>query len=60
MIKKVVRKSNLHNPQSVKEDLAYWLGRPAAESVAAVDYLRKQHYGSTERLQRVDRVIQRA
>ena len=59
MIKKVVRKSNLHGLQSAKDDLSYWLSRPAEERVAAVDYLRRQYYGSTERLQRVARVIQR-
>ncbi len=60
IIKKVVRKSNLRDLQSAKENLAYWLGRPAEERVAAVDYLREQYYGSSERLQRIARVIQRA
>jgi hypothetical protein len=60
MNKKIVRKTNLHDPQSAKEDLLYWLSRPAEERVATVDYLRKQYYGSTERLQRIARVIQRA
>ena len=60
MIKKVVRKSKLHDLQSEKDDLSYWLSRPAEERVATVDYLRKQYYGSTERLQRVARVIQRS
>jgi hypothetical protein len=59
MIKKVVRKSSLHNLQSARVDLSYWLSRPAEERVATVDYLRKQYYGSTERLQRIARVIQR-
>lgn len=60
MIKKVVRKNKFHDPQSAKDDLAYWLSRPAEERIATVDFLRKQYYGSTERLQRVARVIQRA
>ncbi len=60
MIKKVIRKSSLNDHQSAKIDLLYWLSRPAAERVETVDYLRKQYYGSTERLQRVARVIQRA
>lgn len=60
MIKKVVHKKILNNKQSVKDDLSYWLSRPAEERVATVDYLRKQYYGSTERLQRIARVIQRA
>ena len=57
-IKKIVRKSNLNNPESAKEDISYWMSRPAEERVAAVDYLREQYYGSTERLQRIARVIQ--
>ncbi len=60
MIVKVIRKGSLSNLQSAKVDLSFWLGRPAEERVATVDYLRKQYYGSTERLQRVVRVIQRA
>ncbi len=60
MIKMVVHKGSLYNLQSAKIDLSYWLSRPAEERVATVDYLRKQYYGSTERLQRVARVIQRA
>ena len=57
-MKKVVRKGNLHS-QSVTDDLAHWLSRPPEERVEAVEYLRKQYYGSTARLQRVARVIQR-
>lgn len=59
-MKKVIRKGNLQNLQSAKNDLMYWLSRPANERVATVDYLRKQYYGSTGRLQRVAQVIQRA
>ena len=59
MIKNVVRKSNLHDPQLSKADLEYWLSRPAEERVATVDYLRNQYYGYTTRLQRVVRIIQR-
>jgi hypothetical protein len=59
MIKKVIRKTNLDNLDSAKDDLKYWLSRPAEERVSTVDYLRRQYYGNTERLQRVARVIQR-
>jgi len=52
MIKKVVHKHDLHDFSSIKEDLIYWLGKTPEERVAAADYLRKQHHGSTERLQR--------
>jgi hypothetical protein len=57
MNKKVIRKSNLQDLQSVKKDLSYWLSRPATERVAAVDHLRKQYYGRTGKIQRIVRVI---
>ncbi|WP_156809966.1 hypothetical protein [Spirochaeta africana] len=58
MIRKVVRKTSLHEREN--HDLEYWLQWDPAERVAAVDYLREQYYGRTERLQRVARVIQRS
>jgi len=60
MIKKAVNKRNLQDSSSIKEDLAYWRSRPPEERVAAVDYLRRQYYGSTARLQRFARVFQRS
>jgi len=57
MIRKVVNKRDLRNFSSIKEDLSYWLSKTPEERVAAVDYLRKQYHGSTERLQRSARVI---
>ncbi len=45
---------------SIKENLIYWLIKTPEERVAAVDYLRKQYHGSTERLQRSVRVIKRS
>jgi len=60
MIQKIVNKRDLHNFSSIKEDLIYWLSKTAEERVAAVDYLRKQYHGSTERLQRSARVIKRS
>ncbi len=60
MIRKVVNKRSLRNFSSIKEDLSYWLGKTPEERVAAVDYLRKQHHGSTERLQRSVRVIKQS
>ena len=60
MIEKVVHKGNLQKLKSAKENLAYWLSRSPEERVDAVDYLRMQHYGSSEGLQRVARVIKRA
>jgi hypothetical protein len=60
MIKKVVNKKNLKEFSSIKEDLAYWRSRSPEERVSAVEYLRRQYHGSTARLQRFARVIQRA
>ena len=59
MIKKVVKKGDLSNFSEVKENLAYWLSRTPSERVAAVEYLRRQRDGSTARLQRVARVVER-
>ena len=59
MIQKVINKRDLRDFSSIKEDLIYWLSKTPEERVAAVDYLRKQYYGSTERLQRSARVIKR-
>jgi hypothetical protein len=62
MIEKVVRKSNLkeHHENSINDDLNYWLNRQPEERIEAVEFLRKQFYGSTTRLQRSVRVIQRS
>ena len=61
MIKKIVVKRNLfeHKYSSIKDDLAYWLSKLPDERIAAVEYLRRQYYGSTTRLQKFARVIQR-
>ena len=58
MIQKIVKKAGINEFSSIKEDLAYWLGRPSEERVAAVDYLRRQYNGNTARLQRSARIIQ--
>lgn len=58
MIKKVVKKRNIKNFYSVKEDLVYWLSKTPEERVEAVEYLRRQLHGSSERLQRTARIIQ--
>jgi hypothetical protein len=59
MLRKVVARRSQH-ADSTAEDLAWWLGRPAAERIAAVEFLRRQVHGSTTRLRRVARVVQRA
>lgn len=60
MIEKVVRKGNLQEFSEVKENLAYWLSKTPDERVAAVEHLRREHDGSSARLQRSARVVQRS
>ncbi len=50
MIQKVVRKHMLGKFSGIKEDLAYWLSKTPEERVAAVDYLRTQIHGGSERI----------
>ena len=59
MIKKVIKKSNLGDDSTEEADLAYWLSKSPQERVEAVEILRRQHDGSTARLQRIVRVVQR-
>jgi hypothetical protein len=56
MIQKVVKKRAL-NDDSTESELCYWLGRPETERVETVDLLRKEQYGSADRLQRVVKII---
>ncbi len=58
MIQKIVSKHDLEDPAAAKRDLAYWLSRPPAERLAAVDALRKLYRGNSARLQRVARVVE--
>ena len=59
MIEKIVKKVALEHYE-IKENLEYWLSRTPAERVEAIEILRKQYYGNTERLQRFVRVIRQA
>ncbi len=59
MIKKVVKIKNLDDKNNTLDDLKYWLSKSPQERIAAVEYLRRQFHGSSARLQRVARVIQR-
>ena len=61
MIKKVVKIQGLneHKKSSINNDLTYWLSRTSEERILTVEYLRRQYHGSTARLQRSARVIQR-
>ncbi len=44
---------------SAEGALRYWRSRPAAERVAAVEFLRRQWIGPGARLQRVLRTLER-
>ena len=59
MIRKIVKKCRLSEPDSGKDDLRYWLGKSVEERISAVEILRRQQYGSSKRLQRVVRIIKR-
>jgi hypothetical protein len=59
MVKKVVKKTDIDKNDSIKEDLKYWLEKDPSERILAVEFLRRQLHGNSERLQRVARVIQR-
>ena len=58
MIAKVVKIVNLDN-NNILDDVKYWLSKSPEERIAAVEYLRRQFHGSSARLQRVARVVQR-
>ena len=56
MIKKVVKIIDMKNDDSIKDDLKYWLEKDPNERILAVEYLRRQFNGNSDRLQRVVRV----
>ncbi len=57
MIRKVAKLYHMDEYDEAEENLRYWLSRPPEERLAAVDELRRQCYGPTQRLQRVATVI---
>ncbi len=58
IIERIVKKLDLEKDSSIKEDLAYWLSKKPQDRIAAIEFLRRQYHGSSERLQRSARVIQ--
>jgi hypothetical protein len=58
MIGKVVKKMDMKEDDSIKEDLKYWLEKDPNERISAVEYLRRQFHGNSDRLQRIARVTQ--
>jgi hypothetical protein len=59
-MQRVVRKGKLREVSEVKDNLSYWLSKTPEERVEAVEYLRRRLHGSSARLQRSARVIQRS
>lgn len=59
MIEKVVHILDRREQSQDEENLKFWLSKTPRERVAAVEYLRRQYYGDTARLQRVARVVDR-
>jgi hypothetical protein len=59
MIKKAVVK-NRSQDSEIQQNLEYWLSKTPEERIEAVELLRRQMYGNSERLQRVARIIQRS
>ena len=60
MISKVIKKKDMEKDDSIKEDLKYWLKRDPNERILAVEYLRRQFHGNSDRLQRVARITKHA
>lgn len=60
MIEKVVRKGSLQDLSETKENLAHWLSKTPDERIGEVERLRRQFHGSSARLQRSARIVQRA
>jgi hypothetical protein len=56
-IEKTARKLDLKRDSSIREDLDYWLSKTPQERIAAIEFLRGQHRGSSARLQRSARVV---
>ncbi len=59
MLQKTLTKHTLKETSLKNHDLAYWLSKTPEERIAAVEYLRRQLHGSSTRLQRSARIIQR-
>ncbi len=56
--KQIVKKHRLDEYDEIKDNLEYWLSRPASERTAAVDQLRQEFNGNSVQLQRTARIIQ--
>jgi hypothetical protein len=57
-MQRVVHVTSFAEEDRSRPTLRYWLSRPPAERVAAVEYLRRQVDGAGARLRRVHRVLE--
>jgi hypothetical protein len=60
----VVHRASVDRTDTTDDDLDFWLSKPVAERIAAVEVLRRRVFGGDSdatgsRLQRVCRVVQR-
>ena len=56
-LQRSVRLTSFAEDERTRPSLRYWLSRPAAERVEAVEYLRRQIDDARARLRRVYRVL---
>ncbi len=57
MNRQIVKKHRLHEYDEIKDNLEYWLSRPASERTAAVDQLRQEFNRGSVQLQKTVRII---
>jgi len=57
MMKRVVKKTGLHDRSSKQDDLRYWLSKTPQERIEAVELLWAIRHGNSKRLQKVVRVF---
>jgi hypothetical protein len=55
----IIKRTSFDEEERTRPSLRYWLSRPSAERIAAVEFLRQQFNGSRTRLRRVYRLIDR-
>lgn len=59
-MEKIIKKSTLGDLSEIKDDLRYWLSKTPQQRIETVEFLRRQNYGDSTRLQRTVRVVQRS
>jgi len=59
VIEKVVTKRSWQDFNEIEENLAYWISKTPDERICQVERLRRQYHGSSARLQKFARIVQR-